>query len=160
MKTPKFSKRDKPSEIKCRLCGKIVSVTRWRKHLIKCHNVGDNPRRRDFFIGCKQDLEKAQREWYNPDKKVANPRILIGHCETQHALTISINRLSYSECLKGIKGEIFEEQFYCDRCGKRTNMGWRYFTIDGYIRLCQNCMTIIKFNQKATIIYTPMGNKR
>lgn len=160
MKASKSFKRNKPSEIKCRLCGVIVSVTKWRKHLMKCHNVGDNPRRRDYFIGCKQDLEKAQREWYNPNKKVMNSGILIDHPETQHALTISTNRLSYSERLKDIKGEEFEEPFYCDRCGKRTSMGWRYITIDGSIKLCQNCMTAIEFNQRATIIYTPMGNKR
>lgn len=68
-KSKKKARQKKIPDIKCRLCGETIQLTKWRKHLEYCHNVGDNPRMRDFYIGSKSDLDKAQREWYNPKKK-------------------------------------------------------------------------------------------
>ena len=68
MKRKKIPQK-KAIRIKCRLCGEIIKSTKWRRHLIDCHKVGDNPRRRDFFIGINVDISKAQREWYNPDRQ-------------------------------------------------------------------------------------------
>lgn len=160
MKTRKASKKSQPAKLKCRICGGIVSILKWRGHLRRCHNIDKHPRRQDFFIDHTQNIEKSQKEGRNSGKKIRISTRQIDNFTLGRVQTVYINRLSYSERLKGIKGEEFEEQFYCDRCGKRTSMGWRYTTIDGSIKLCQNCMTAIEFNQRATIIYTPMGNKR
>lgn len=75
MKSKKFKKSKQPQipDVKCRLCGEIIKVTKWRKHLEWCHKVGEKPKLRDFYVGCNVDLEKAQREWFNPNKVQHEP---------------------------------------------------------------------------------------
>ena len=73
MKNKKKHNQKKAPNVKCRLCGEIMKITKWRKHLEYFHNVGLSPRMKDFFIGCNTDLETAQKQWYNPDKREKAP---------------------------------------------------------------------------------------
>lgn len=58
-------KEDKAPNVKCRLCGDIIKVTRWRSHLLLIHHTGKDVVFRDFFIKPDADINKAQRQWYN-----------------------------------------------------------------------------------------------
>jgi len=77
----KGSKHNKKSELKpfpctkCRLCGAIIKITKWKKHLAVFHKVGNDPRFRDFFIHPNADLQKARKQWYDPDRKTKESTI-------------------------------------------------------------------------------------
>lgn len=65
-------KENKAPNVKCRLCGDIIKITRWRRHLALIHHTGKDAIFRDFFIKPSADIDKAQKQWYNPDP--SNPR--------------------------------------------------------------------------------------
>lgn len=62
-------KLDNAPNIKCRLCGKVIKITQWRNHLTSIHHFGKDVIFRDFFIRENTDLDKARKQWYNPNKK-------------------------------------------------------------------------------------------
>lgn len=61
--------------VKCRLCGQIIKITKWRKHLERFHDISGNPKVKDFFISVHSDLKKAQKEWYNPNLPILSKQI-------------------------------------------------------------------------------------
>lgn len=72
-KIVKKKREEKAPNIKCRLCGEVIKITKWRSHLSSVHNVGKDITFRDFFISPETDVNKAQRQWFNPTSYSPNP---------------------------------------------------------------------------------------
>lgn len=70
---PKFQDyidEDSKGRCKCRICSTIVDSLSWRGHLAKRHNIGENWKFSDFYISANTSTESANRQWYNPQKKI------------------------------------------------------------------------------------------
>lgn len=44
--------------IKCRLCGEVLKLTKWKKHLARFHNIGEDSRFRDYFCVLDNNIAK------------------------------------------------------------------------------------------------------
>ena len=63
-------KLDKFPETKCRLCGAIIKLPKWKSHLRRYHKVGDSPEFKQFFIKPDADIYAAQKIWYNSGSSI------------------------------------------------------------------------------------------
>lgn len=59
-------KLDKAPDIKCRLCGAIIKLPKWKGHLKYCHKVDESPEFKEFFVKHNIDASTLQKKWYNP----------------------------------------------------------------------------------------------
>lgn len=71
-KKGKHVANSKPAPLfKCRLCGDVIKVTKWRKHLAIKHNMQDLPKYHDYFFNESNQQSKckicsmviAKKEW-------------------------------------------------------------------------------------------------
>lgn len=59
-KKKQSSQRTKASSFKCILCGEMVKVTRWRKHLAFAHKLGDLPKYYEYFDNHNKKKETCK----------------------------------------------------------------------------------------------------
>lgn len=64
-------KLNKASDIKCRLCGIVIKLPKWRGHLKYYHKVGESPKFKDFFIKPNDNSFAAQKKWYNSGSSIS-----------------------------------------------------------------------------------------
>lgn len=58
-------KLDKAPDTKCRLCGAVIKLPQWRRHLKYCHKVGESSEFKHFFIKPNANIHTIQKKWYN-----------------------------------------------------------------------------------------------
>lgn len=68
----KHSTKDNSSmsvpKTKCRICGEIIKITKWRKHLALVHDIVANPCFKDYFVKPNALPWKIDKRWHDQNR--------------------------------------------------------------------------------------------